>query len=218
MEDSTGNLYRIIIAYPFVAVPIGDCDGANTNQLNNKFMAKANLKLPNGTNVNINGSAEEIQKILNLYSNGNNLIKPGDKNKSAQSGEKITEYSPTSRKEVSGYLTKIVNLIKDCEEAENIEKNILDRASAINRVLLPLYIVNKHLDNKIGMQSGDISKITKQLGTPISQPNASTILSGSASRYVMGDKTRKHGQPVKYKLNRRGLQYIKNVITGKSDV
>jgi hypothetical protein len=33
----------------------------------------------------------------------------------------------------------------------------------------------------------------------------------------MGDKVRKAGQPVKYKLNRKGLKYIKGVITGKQD-
>jgi len=36
-------------------------------------------------------------------------------------------------------------------------------------------------------------------------------------KILWGDKTRKNGQPVKYKINRRGKQYIENVITGKSD-
>ena len=45
----------------------------------------------------------------------------------------------------------------------------------------------------------------------------SKILSETASRYVMGDKVRKPRQPVKYKLNRKGLKYIKGVITGNNN-
>jgi hypothetical protein len=110
-----------------------------------------------------------------------------------------------------------VNLTKTCDEAESIEAQILDRTSQVDRTLLPLYVVHEHLGNKFGLSSGDVSKITTDLGVPISTANASGTLSGTAAKYVMGDKVRKRGQAVRYKLSRRGVQYMKAVIAGKSD-
>jgi len=108
-------------------------------------------------------------------------------------------------------------LVKNCDEAESIENKILDKASQVNRTLLPLYIVHEHMDNAVALTSGDINKITTDLGIPIATPNASRTLSGTASRYVIGDQVRTKGQPVRYKLSHRGIQYIKSVITGVED-
>jgi hypothetical protein len=71
--------------------------------------------------------------------------------------------------------------------------------------------------NAFGLSSGEITKITTDLGVPISTPNASNTLSGTAAKYVMGDRVRKRGQAVRYRLSRRGVQYMKGVISGKSD-
>jgi hypothetical protein len=62
-----------------------------------------------------------------------------------------------------------------------------------------------------------VKKITTELGIPISQPNASRTLSGTASKYVIGDKVRVKGQPVRYKLSRRGVKYMKEVLAGNSN-
>ena len=113
--------------------------------------------------------------------------------------------------------TQIVNLVKTCEEAEAIEKQILNRDSQVDRTLLPLYIVHEYLDNAFALTSGEIGKITTDLGIPISQPNASRTLAGTASRYVIGDKIKKKGQAVRYKLHRRGVDYIKSVIGGSGN-
>jgi hypothetical protein len=177
-------------------------------------MAGATFKLPNGTVVNIDGSPEEIHKILQLYEG-----KPSKKNSFAQltASDKKKTAKKKQLENASDNLTKIVNLIKECDEADSIEENIIDRISQVDRVLLPLYIIHKYMDNSIALQSGEISKITKDLGIPISQPNASRTLSGTAARYVMGDKVRKGKQAVKYKLNRRGANYLKGVIQRKQD-
>ena len=95
-------------------------------------------------------------------------------------------------------------------------REILDRASQVDRTLLPLYLVHEHLGNAFGLSSGDVSKITTDLGVPVSQPNASKTLSGTAAKYVIGDKVRKRGQLVRYKLSRRGVQYLQTVIGGKT--
>ena len=77
-------------------------------------------------------------------------------------------------------LAEIVTVVKNCEEAESIEKRILDRVSLVNRVLLPLYIVHEHMGNKFGLKTSEISKITTDLGIPVRNIEYSHAYSGSA--------------------------------------
>ena len=107
-----------------------------------------------------------------------------------------------------------MNEVKSCDEAEAIETRILDKSSQVDRTLLPLYIVYEYFENKHALSSGDINRVTTQLSVPVSQPNASSTLSGTASKYVMGDIVRTKGSRVRYKLNRRGVKYLKSVISG----
>lgn len=169
-------------------------------------MAKASLTLSNGTTVQVEGSVEEVQKLLQFYGG-----------KSAHSDFKEPTKSGLEKaaiKESSVDLAKIVNLAKDCEEADKIETQILDRSSQVDRTLLPLYVVHEHLNSAFGLTSGEISKITANLGIPISQSNVSHTLSGTASRYVIGDTVKTKGQPVRYRLSRRGVKYVKAVLEG----
>jgi hypothetical protein len=173
-------------------------------------MAKATCTLHNGTVVSIDGTPDEIQKILlacgGVTSKGIDKVPlPAMKHKSDRS---VIEQD---------YVTQIVNQIKSCDAAEKIEKNIIDRTSQVDKILLPLYIAHTYFKGEVCLQSGEISKITRELGIPVSQPNVSTRLSTTAARYVMGDKVRKARKAVKYKINRRGLQYLLAVIQGKND-
>jgi hypothetical protein len=177
-------------------------------------MAKANLTLPNGTKVSVEGSPDEVKQLLEFYGGANSSTqqRSASKKKSKKKGTSTTQRQSDENIDIS----EVVNLVKSCEEAEQIETQILDRTSQVDRTLLPLYIVHEHLDNSHGLTSGDISRITTDLGIPIATANASRVLSNTASKYVIGDKVRKKGQPVKYKLSRRGIQYIKGVITSNS--
>ena len=178
-------------------------------------MAKAKFTTPQGTSLEITGTPEEIQKFLKIYEGSiTTTTKPSVKKKKL-SGKKIKSEGNESKSE--DILLEIVNKIKDCDEAKEIEENIIDRNSQVDKVLLPLYIIHEYFNNDIALQSGEISKITGDLGIRIKQPNVSRILSETASRYIMGDKVRKARQPVKYKLNRKGQKYIKDVITRKED-
>lgn len=175
-------------------------------------MAKASITLPNGTVVNIEGTPEEVQHLLEFYSG--QLSETPLRRSSKKSASKKKAAKKTEAVSESVDYAEIVNLVKECEEAEVIEEQILDRSSQVNRTLLPLYIVHEYLDNDHKLTSGEISKITTDLGIPIAQSNASRTLSGTASRYVIGDKVKKKGQPVRYKLSRRGVKYIKAVLEG----
>jgi hypothetical protein len=194
-------------------------------------MAKTSIVTPSGSKVDIDGTPEEIAAILATM----NLGAPGappkpapttttTRKKTAKRAPKKPRVTPAGTSDQGGNagisatdIADIVNKVKTCDEAEDIEKNILDKSSQVNRTLLPLYVVHEYLDNKFGLTSGDISRVTTQLSIPISTANASSTLSGTASRYVMADGVRQRGRAaVRYKLVRRGQQYLKAVITGKS--
>lgn len=188
-------------------------------------MAKAALTLPNGTAVQIEGTVDEVRALLSHYGASGPPTAPASHRKRTDNVDEPRSKSIHKTRQSGGGksgdampdLAEIVNLAKTCDEAEQIEAQILDRTSAIDRTLLPIYLVHKYLDGACALTSGEISKITTDLGVPISQPNASTALSGTASKYVIGDKVRKRGQAVRYKLARRGLKYMEAVIGGKSD-
>jgi hypothetical protein len=173
-------------------------------------MAKATIERPDGGLITIEGTAEEVEQLLSFYSL---TEKP---TAAPQAGAKPI---PTQKSKGSAQPDHagIVNLVKTCDEAEAIEASILDRDSQVDRTLLALYIVHEYLGNAFGLSSGDINKITSDLGIPISTPHASHALSGPASRYVIGDKMRKRGRKVRYKLHRRGVEYLKSVLQGATD-
>src|SRR5258706_9983751 len=183
-------------------------------------MAKASLKLSNGTVVTLDGTPEEVKHLLQLYG-GDQAPRPtrAARTRLARKAKPRTSNPNASKDGSHGQpdLNQIVTLVKNCDEAEAIESQILDRAAQVDRTLLPLYIVHEQLDNAFGLTSGEVNKITRDLGIPISQPAASRTLSGTASKYVIGDKVKLKGQPVHYKLSRRGLQYMKEVLAGSTN-
>lgn len=186
-----------------------------------KRMVKATLKLPNGTKVEIDGSTEEVEQLLQMYASGPQA-KTGKTDRSpgkrkTTSGTSTTGQDPSNENGSSTDITALVNCIKECDEAEAIETRILDRTSQVDRTLLPLYIVHEHMGNQAGLTSGEINKITTELSVPIAQPAASRTLSGAAAKYVIADGTRKRGKPLRYKLSRRGLKYLKSVLAGQAD-
>lgn len=176
-------------------------------------MAKASLKLSNGTAVEIEGSPEEVRQLLELYGGGKPQVGIGVKLRRRETVAKEKAGKKDIAKEQID-LFEIVNLVKNCDEAEAIETQILDRVSQVNRALLPLYIVHESMGNEFSLTTGEISKITTDLGIPMRQPNIARTLSGSARGYVIGDKVRSKGQIVRYKLSRRGVKYLKEILKG----
>jgi hypothetical protein len=179
-------------------------------------MPKASLTLANGTAVTIEGTAPEVHELLSFYGSATSKPANGQAHRSPVPSAHRKPAVPAEGKtgaEVD--LMVIINHIKSCDEAESIETRILDQTDQLARVLLPMYIVFDHMNNAHGLTSGQISKVTVQLGVPVKQPNVSKTLSGSAAKYVIGDTVRKNGQAVRYKLSRRGHAYLKEIITGR---
>jgi hypothetical protein len=178
-------------------------------------MAKASFKFTNGTDVVIEGSPEEVQKLLAFYGPAGSA--PFERTQNTRAAERVSK-SPAAKLNAPANdeavdLVAIINHIKSCEQADLIEKNVLDKPSQLSRVVLPLGIVHEYMGNAHGLTSGEISKITTELGIPMSMANTSRTLAGLASKYVMGDKVRKTGQSVRYRLSRRGVEYFRSLTT-----
>ena len=182
-------------------------------------MAKASLKLASGALVTLEGTPEEIKHLLELYGGDQKPKKTtaGSRSRKRSKAKPAGSKSDDRGSATTPDLNEIITLIKDCDEAETIETQILDRVAQVDRTLLPLYIVHEYLGNAFGLTSGDVNKITTNLGIPISRPNASRTLSGTASKYVIGDSVKVKGRPVRYKLSRRGVKYLKQVLAGSTD-
>lgn len=105
----------------------------------------------------------------------------------------------------------ITNKIKDCDEFEEIEKEVLDKNSIPNRVLLPFYICYKYFPEQ-GLTTGNIEKITEELGVRVRTPNVSNAITNSLWKYLAGDSSRKKGKVVVYKLNRKGVNYFESIL------
>jgi hypothetical protein len=173
-------------------------------------MVKATFVLKSGATINLDGTPEDVKQLLDYY---NSSVEPRDTIRAKKVTSKKSAAKPENN-ESEIDLTRIISDIKNCDEAESIETNILDRTSQVNRTLLPLYIVHEHFDNAFGLTTGQIHTITKSLGIPISQANASHTLAGTANRYVVADRVARKGQPTKYQLSRKGLAYLKNILQG----
>ena len=172
-------------------------------------------ELPDGE-LKIKAFEVILQHLLvsNISTNLNYVRRTGDDPKTATIESGLNTDGDGN---VSVDHAKIVEKIKTCDEVDSIERKILSRSSQVNRTLLPLYIVHEYFTSGFGLSSGDIAKITTDLGIPIAVANASGTLSGKASKYVIGDSIRKKGGVVKYKLHKRGVDYMKSVIEGTSN-
>lgn len=180
-------------------------------------MVKASLKLSNGTVVSIEGNKDEILELLELYGGDQKPIQPTKPPKKTQKPTKSALPVSTDQHVPSDdEMVNIINQAKVCPEAEGIEQYVLDQTNEANRVLLPLYIIHEYLDNSFGLTTSEISKLTIELGAKVSRQNALHAIKNAASPYVIGDKPRKQSVGSRYRINRRGLSHLKNVISGSN--
>jgi hypothetical protein len=178
-------------------------------------MPKADILLPNGTKIVVDGSVEDIKEIVThssqIAATGGGWAK-NESRRQHSPRPKATEGASDDEKTPD--IAAIVARIKDCDEAEQIEARVLNQKNVLNRVLLCLWIAHRDFSPTMGLTSGDIEKITDQLGVKVGISNASTILAGRAKSFVSGDTVRKQGGAVHYRLNRRGVQQFESVLTG----
>lgn len=179
-------------------------------------MPKASFELPDGTLVTIEGTSTEIQELLDYYGGrSESKHKPAKQLRSKKPVSKGTEKDGTKSSEVD--LALVVNTTKICSEAESIENQILSKNTEVDRVLIPLYIVHEYLDNAFPLTTTQIAKITTELGNGVTRQNSLRALKGAGSGYVISDTVRKHGAGTPYRLNKRGVKYIKSVLSREAE-
>jgi len=105
---------------------------------------------------------------------------------------------------------QIVNKIGDCDECDAIRKQAIDKRSAEGKVLLCFYISYRYFENA-WLTSGDVEKITSELGVKIDKKNASNYLT-TFRQYLESGAVRKKGQPTPYRLNRKGVKRFEEII------
>jgi hypothetical protein len=172
-------------------------------------MPKATVVLVDGTKIEIDGTLEEVQRLTEHYGRPSGVAQRIPKSVANGSGH-VGATGDEENDELD--VAAIAAIVRDCDESEVIEGRILDHNDVLNRVLLCLWVVHKYVSQTMGLTSGDVERITNQLGVKIAGSNASNVLSGKAKSYVAGDVVRKRGGKVRYRLNRRGVQYFENVL------
>ncbi len=173
-------------------------------------MAKSTINLPNGTNITIEGTPEEVLKILDFYAMGSGKgesIVVGDKKNTVKKSSKVNS------KQTGVDVLSLVNAAKNSDDFEQMEKKIFDKSSQVDRVLLPLLIAEREFGGEYALTSGEIYKFLKQFGINMALPNISKTLAKSAQKYVMADKTRKKGGDVRYVISRPGSKYIEQIFS-----
>lgn len=125
--------------------------------------------------------------------------------------EKIAE--KTTGEKTTGandLVLSIVNKIGDCEESEVIQQKVLDKKSMEAKILLCFYISYKYFNNA-WLTTGDIEKITSDLGIKIDVRNVTNKMK-KIKKYLESGTTRRKGQPTPYRLNRQGIKRFEEII------
>lgn len=109
----------------------------------------------------------------------------------------------------------IVNKIGECEESEDIQIKVLDQVDMEGKILLCFFISQKYFKNA-WLNTGDIEKITSELGAKIAVGNVSNKIKDSLKQYLESGAVRKPGQPTPYRLNRKGVKRFNEIIHGSN--
>ena len=152
-----------------------------------------------------------------LFAKLNEIKKLAEEGLAVLSGDHAPKHKQISKKEnkkEGAFLDSIlliVNKIKDCEESEKIDAQVLNKIGLPARVLLPFYICYKYFPEQ-GLTTGDIEKITSQLRVRVKVPNVSKAVAGSLQKYLAGDSIRGRGKTSRYKLNLKGAKYFESLL------
>ena len=141
-------------------------------------------------------------------------VKPAIKTKTKTKSIKPKTRKPVNNEEENSVdVPTLVDAINESDKHENIEKNILNKPSQINRIILCLYYASEVLDPPC-LTTGDIEKITNQLGVKLSSQNAAKTIKAN-QKYFTADQVRKVGAIIKYKLNRKGISAYGHILNGE---
>lgn len=152
---------------------------------------------------------EKLEAIRNL---AEECLKEMDPTAEAKVPHKV-KATQSNEEAVTDINLQIVNKIGDCAEADAIREKILDKTGVEGRMLLPFYISSKYFRNS-WLNSGNIEKVTSDLGVKINAKNVSNYLV-KYRKYLESGAVRKKGQPTPYRLNRNGIKRFEQLINAE---
>ncbi len=149
----------------------------------------------------------------NLFTKLNEIKKLSEECLASLTDVNIPKHKQVIKKEnkKDDIILSIVNKIKDCDESEKIEREILDKTPLPRRILLPFYICYKYFPEQ-RLTTGDIEKITSGLKMKIKTPNVSKTISKSLHKYLEGSLIPVRGKKPFYALNRKGARYFESLL------
>lgn len=111
-------------------------------------------------------------------------------------------------------IVKLVEFIKESDKFPDVDKNILEKSSQLPKILMCVYFAKDCFPNNPYLRTGEIDTITDQLGVRIQITNVSKTITRKL-KYFSGDRVRKRGVKIRYKINRAGGQAFKKLLEGK---
>ena len=150
---------------------------------------------------------EPLQKILERLDNHEKRISSLE-----HSGQHAEETAIPGEENIDdpNLVLSIVNKIGDCDETEKIQKRVLDKRSMEARIMLCFYISHKY-SNNAWLTTGDIEKITSELGIKIDKRNSTNKMK-DLRQYLESGSARRKGQPTPYRLNRQGVKRFEEIL------
>lgn len=107
----------------------------------------------------------------------------------------------------------LVTYIKDSKIYPEVEKNIIDKRGVLPRIMMCMHFASEFSD-ELYLKTGQVEAITDQLGIKIGMANAANNIKKN-QKYFTAKTVRKKGQPVPYKLNRKGENTFEKYLNGE---
>lgn len=156
-----------------------------------------------------------LQKFLPPQGPQTLLRKPPErKHKPLRTGDRQTrdKGAAANEQETTINYAAIANAVHESDKTEDIQKNILNKRNSLGRILTAFHFA--HETGNEYLTTGDVEKITDQLGVKISQPNVSHCIAVNR-KYFSAGRTRRRGAKVPYKLNRQGELAYERCLAGQ---
>jgi hypothetical protein len=173
-------------------------------------MAKAKIELNTGTIITIDGSADEINTVIKAVDHKQPHTDKKEPPAKTKNKKTATKKLVKDESESKNIIKDITALIHDSAEFQSIENNILDKKDRIAKILLCFKFAN---DLEATLTSSQVELITDQLGIKIASANIAKVIRLNAKKYLSGDKVRKQGNRINYRINRAGLKRYNEILS-----
>jgi len=139
---------------------------------------------------------------------------PKQKRKPLQTGrrQKQGKEAAGEEQETTVDFAAVANAVHESDKTKDIDQNVLNKRGLLGRILIAFHFA--HETGNEYLTTGDVEKITDQLGVKIAQSNVSHCIAANR-KYFSAGTTRRRGAKVPYKLNRQGKLAYERCLAGQ---